>query len=1023
MADEPTIDRLIQELVAAGLDEKRELIEQHAAILLDPAIDQWFADRLANLPDEQSRQTLSTYHGLLTECRDRGMAKGFADMQARSRRSFIQDYAQKLAAMLPDWNGFQQGVSANPEFFLNDEFLRMLTRMEMNLQAYRECLQEVREEGIETVFARYTIRPDLLPADAQPMWHELARLEQQDEQASDEQTLQEKIRLCRDLLNRIDHRRLTMMWAIVQDTLGNALRVLGEREGDTAKLEAAVASYQFALEGFTQSGIPLQWAMVQNNLGNALQALGERESGTARLEAAVASYQFALGELTQSGIPLQWAATHNNLGKALATLGEREGDTARLEEAVGSYYAALEESTQERVPLLWATIYDNLGNTLRVLSEREGDTARLEEAVASHRLALEERTQERVPLLWAMTHNNLGNALMRLGEREGDPARLEQAIISFRLALEELTQARVPLNNLWTRRPLAGVLADLGRWEAASAELGDLLTDGVRLARSAQSGNEQRLALKTLAGVGDLLALAEVELGRPARALAAAGRGRAVLLAAALSLDEAATPEVVRQLKLQLRDLSAARTALGQAEQGEDWDLRRQHRAAVTSQSQAFHQALAEAGLDQVPEPSLEQVAAALPAGGVLAVPYVTEHGGGVLLLRAGSSTVAHLPLPELTSAAVMQLLFREDQSGWFDGYNDYYQALQVWAQVQASAAEDVQEAAALRSMAAAGFARWNATILQTGERLFTLLMGPLHDWLQAQSVSSDAELVLMPPGRLAALPLHAARHPVTGRYLIQDWCISYVPSLHSLVDTRHKAKMPVAPSLLALTDSRRDLRLSADDNVAVPFFAQAAVTHLVHDQATLDNVVAALTDRRPSYLNVLCHGQWDHQHPERSAILLAGDADLDIHRIRSLPALSLRLVTLGACESGVPDIRHLPDELTSLPTAFLEHGTTGVKVSLWSVFGGPTRAIDHDLYQRHLQQGETPLRALHACLKAMLAGQLDLAAYDDPDRSFRRTPPPEPTPAITNLFRHHDTHLPPWNQPFHWAAWSFHGC
>ena len=69
------------------------------------------------------------------------------------------------------------------------------------------------------------------------------------------------------------------------------------------------------------------------NLGIALRVLGERESGTARLQEAVAAYREALQENTRVRALLEWAMTQVNLGNALATLGERESGTARLEEA------------------------------------------------------------------------------------------------------------------------------------------------------------------------------------------------------------------------------------------------------------------------------------------------------------------------------------------------------------------------------------------------------------------------------------------------------------------------------------------------------------------------------------------------------------------------------------------------------------------------------------------------------------------------------------------------------------------
>ena len=43
----------------------------------------------------------------------------------------------------------------------------------------------------------------------------------------------------------------------------------------------------------------MDWAMTQNNLGIALRVLGEGESGTAKLEEAAVAYREALKELTR----------------------------------------------------------------------------------------------------------------------------------------------------------------------------------------------------------------------------------------------------------------------------------------------------------------------------------------------------------------------------------------------------------------------------------------------------------------------------------------------------------------------------------------------------------------------------------------------------------------------------------------------------------------------------------------------------------------------------------------------------
>ena len=67
----------------------------------------------------------------------------------------------------------------------------------------------------------------------------------------------------------------------------------GSRDGSSGR---GVTACRAALGEFTRDRAPLDWAMAQNNLGNALGALAEREGGTAHLEEAVATYRAALEE-------------------------------------------------------------------------------------------------------------------------------------------------------------------------------------------------------------------------------------------------------------------------------------------------------------------------------------------------------------------------------------------------------------------------------------------------------------------------------------------------------------------------------------------------------------------------------------------------------------------------------------------------------------------------------------------------------------------------------------------------------
>lgn len=81
--------------------------------------------------------------------------------------------------------------------------------------------------------------------------------------------------------------------------------------------------------------------MTQNNLGNALQALGERQGDTVRLEEAVAAYRAALSERTRERVPLDWAKSTASLGVAHAWLAERTGDVQKAQTALSQIELAL----------------------------------------------------------------------------------------------------------------------------------------------------------------------------------------------------------------------------------------------------------------------------------------------------------------------------------------------------------------------------------------------------------------------------------------------------------------------------------------------------------------------------------------------------------------------------------------------------------------------------------------------------------------------------------------------------------
>ncbi|MCC0179852.1 CHAT domain-containing protein [Waterburya agarophytonicola K14] len=147
-----------------------------------------------------------------------------------------------------------------------------------------------------------------------------------------------------------------------------------------------------------------------------------------------------------------------------------------------------------------------------------------------------------------------------------------------------------------------------------------------------------------------------------------------------------------------------------------------------------------------------------------------------------------------------------------------------------------------------------------------------------------------------------------------------------------------------------------------------------------------ALTTERlgkANYTHFSCHGTFNFEKPERSALLLADSVvemeaqedkedkedgedrrdktrylpsrdgsyiDLEkcltLGEIFSLDLRNCRLVTLSACETGLTDIKNLSDEYIGLPSGFLYAGSPSVVSSLWAVSDLSTTFLMIKFYQ-----------------------------------------------------------------------------
>jgi hypothetical protein len=72
--------------------------------------------------------------------------------------------------------------------------------------------------------------------------------------------------------------------------LADSLLTAGIQSGDNQLLEDALSGHRLTLKDVSRERAPLAWAALQNSLGNALLVVGSRESDTSRVVEAVAAY-------------------------------------------------------------------------------------------------------------------------------------------------------------------------------------------------------------------------------------------------------------------------------------------------------------------------------------------------------------------------------------------------------------------------------------------------------------------------------------------------------------------------------------------------------------------------------------------------------------------------------------------------------------------------------------------------------------------------------------------------------------
>ncbi|WP_344445106.1 CHAT domain-containing protein [Kitasatospora nipponensis] len=287
----------------------------------------------------------------------------------------------------------------------------------------------------------------------------------------------------------------------------------------------------------------------------------------------------------------------------------------------------------------------------------------------------------------------------------------------------------------------------------------------------------------------------------------------------------------------------------------------------------------------------------------------------------------------------------------------------------------------------------------------------------------ADVTLRVIPTGILGLLPIHAAwtedERTTTGRrYFLDSAALTHTPNARSAVRGRRTVDSTGRGGLLMVsTPSTRELASLplADAQAAAVAQQFGDVTTLSGGKATRAAVLSALGH---SNVHFNCHGISYPDRPLDSHLVLSDEQPLTVREL--LGAASDRrvhLVALAACETQVAG-EVLPDEVVSLPSAFLQLGAAGVLAAQWPVRELATTIIMIRFYREWTttRNGPAALRAAQLWLRD--THKPDLLRYFHPTEGSSCLQPDVARQIWLRLL----TRVNGFESPIEWAAWTYTG-
>lgn len=758
---------------------------------------------------------------------------------------------------------------------------------------------------------------------------------------------------------------------------GRTLTGIGSVYNYQGHFEEARQAYQQALTISREVGDRAAEGAILNNMGLVYHHQG-------RYTEALGYYQQALAIIRKVGDLASESGTLSNIGGVYSEQG-------RYEEAQQVFQQALSISREVGNRAWEGIILHNLGEVYRSQGRYEAQET-LQQALTIIQ-EVGDRAEEGRTLV------SIGGVYHEQGNYDEALTIYQQALAIIREVGDRASESRI-LNNI------GGLYTEQGRYNdalnylqqslAIIREVGERSWEGLTLANIGAVYDGQE-------GYADAMTAYQqaMDIFEAVRAMAGSEQGRAVFIAQYANLYNRAVALYHRQGQDEEAFLAAergrARTfldglATGQVQLSDNAaaDLLAQEQETY-AQCQAIRDALAKAKALNPPDPvqvtNLEQEMARSEQAYAQVQADIQARGDQLADLVPGRNKsvldVAQVQALLDEQITLLAYYLLDDKTLAFLLTADDFQVVEL----PISRAELTNSVTDFRKFTddQAG-----ETTRRRAEKLYQMLIAPLSRSL------TTPHLVIVPHQILHYLPFAALYNAQAGKYLVEKYTLSTLPSasvLQFVATTKQQAvaaPQNIAPALvLAYPKVEQEpnptivvpdfptLRFADDEAEAIAaLYGVEPLLGKTATEAALQQQVAGA-----GILHLAAHGYYNSDTPLNSLIALAPGDDYDgwltAGEVYGLNLKQTNLVVLSACQTQLGELKKdqedriqlnvtSGDDVVNLTRAFMFAGTPTVVATLWNVDDEATPQLMERFYT-HLQAGLGKAEALRQAQLALL--------------------------------------------------------